>query len=192
MNENLQAFEAANPDIAKWWTGNSFEFAVSLRYQVGKGKPLTQRQFDAAKRCAAKYNQPKDDSIVVDTTGLERAFGRTPVRGLGNPKIRVNSGDHSMVLSRSAKPGVYYVKASELYFGKITVNGDGTGNFEKTSLCTPEALDSIKAALADIEGAAVRYGHKFGICSCCGRPLSNALSVKLGIGPICRGNFFGA
>ena len=41
----------------------------------------------------------------------------------------------------------------------------------------------------DIEAAAIEYGRATGTCSCCGRTLTNRLSIELGIGPICRGNF---
>jgi len=43
---------------------------------------------------------------------------------------------------------------------------------------------------ADIEGAAVRFGHEIGACSQCGRRLTNRISRELGIGPICGGRMF--
>lgn len=45
----------------------------------------------------------------------------------------------------------------------------------------------IWAVLADPEKEARLYGLKFNHCCICGLTLTNALSVKLGIGPICRG-----
>ena len=63
---------------------------------------------------------------------------------------------------------------------------------------TPNRLDSrladdVKAVLleaaADPLTAAIRYGRETGSCSCCGRDLTNAESIRLGIGPICREKF---
>jgi len=63
---------------------------------------------------------------------------------------------------------------------------------------TPNRLDSrladdIKAVLLEAASdpltAAVRYGKETGSCSCCGRDLTNAQSIELGIGPICREKF---
>ena len=38
----------------------------------------------------------------------------------------------------------------------------------------------------DPEAAMALYGHEIGRCGACGRQLTNALSRRLGIGPICR------
>lgn len=63
---------------------------------------------------------------------------------------------------------------------------------------TPNRLDSrladdVKAVLLEAASdpltAAIRYGKETGSCSCCGRDLTNAQSIELGIGPICREKF---
>lgn len=44
----------------------------------------------------------------------------------------------------------------------------------------------------DPYAAATAYGLQTGVCSCCsccGRELTNKLSVELGIGPVCREKF---
>lgn len=68
------------------------------------------------------------------------------------------------------------------YLGKVTPN------------CLDSRLaDDVKAVLfeaaADPLTAAIRYGRETGSCSCCGRDLTNAESIRLGIGPICREKF---
>lgn len=47
-------------------------------------------------------------------------------------------------------------------------------------------LPVLKAIGADPEAAMALYGHEVGQCGACGRRLTNKLSRKLGIGPICR------
>lgn len=47
-------------------------------------------------------------------------------------------------------------------------------------------MEGDQAALAAApKEAAVRWGRKTGRCSCCGRELTDATSVAMGIGPIC-------
>jgi hypothetical protein len=50
-------------------------------------------------------------------------------------------------------------------------------------------LTALLAIAADPMAAAIRHGQLEGQCSCCGRKLTNATSVELGIGPICRANW---
>lgn len=188
----LQAFEEAHPDIAAWWSGTRFDFALSLKNQVFNGKTLTERQMDAAKRCAARFAEGRPQAVSLDIQKLERAFARAHSKGLQRPRLRLLQAEYQFIITLGTR-GVFYVKTSDsLYYGKITPGQPTRGAFEKTNLCTPAIQDAILAALENIEEAAVRYGHATGSCSCCGRPLSNPLSVKLGIGPICRGHFFGA
>ena len=41
-------------------------------------------------------------------------------------------------------------------------------------------------AATDPLAAAIAYGRETGSCSCCGRELTNKVSIDLGIRPICR------
>lgn len=45
---------------------------------------------------------------------------------------------------------------------------------------------AVKLAVAEAE----KFGKITGYCMCCGRLLTNEKSVKLGIGPFCRGEYF--
>lgn len=49
----------------------------------------------------------------------------------------------------------------------------------------------VRAADKITMAEALKYGRITGICVCCGRTLTNELSVALGIGPICGGREFG-
>lgn len=74
------------------------------------------------------------------------------------------------------------------FYGKllvITKNPDNTphAQFEYR----PGLLKDITAKMTLDE--AVAFGKQFGFCCVCGRLLTNALSIELGIGPICRGYF---
>jgi hypothetical protein len=43
---------------------------------------------------------------------------------------------------------------------------------------------------AGVREAAIRYGHEIGVCSRCGRRLTNRISRELGIGPVCGGRYW--
>lgn len=54
------------------------------------------------------------------------------------------------------------------------------------------ALGAIKALTADMKmtmDEAKAFGVQYGVCCACGRTLTNAKSVELGIGPVCRKYF---
>jgi hypothetical protein len=53
-----------------------------------------------------------------------------------------------------------------------------------------QLVGEIKALLADgLDAAVLHFGHKTGACGCCGRELTQELSVKTGIGPVCAERF---
>ena len=55
--------------------------------------------------------------------------------------------------------------------------------------CDDPTRERVVAVASDPHAAAKAYGARTGECSCCGRELTNAESIELGIGPICRDKF---
>ena len=194
------AFEAANPVVAAWWTGSTFEFAIDMRNRMLNAGDLTKGQLEAVIRCAEKFNtvklerQAKAAAVVaaapvVDVSSIHVAFGKALAKGIKNPKLKMYSGAQSFTFSRakdsSANAGAIYVKSEEdLYLGKVM-----TGKFLKSRDCTPEAEAEVLKVLADPAQAAIAYGKEFGVCSACSRTLTDPVSIAAGIGPICAGNF---
>jgi hypothetical protein len=88
-----------------------------------------------------------------------------------------------------SNPGYLYIKNKSWdYVGKISPSG--TMTIMQESLITDEQKLAILNAIANPETTAMSYGKRTGVCCCCGRTLTNKLSIKLGIGPICRGFWF--
>jgi Family of unknown function (DUF6011) len=120
---------------------------------------------------------------------IKAAFEKAKASGIRKPKIRLFYDTHSFEISRAPdnglNPGSLYVKEQGAYLGKIVY-----GVFWPSYECTVESEDAVLNACANPLEAAVAYGQKFGICSCCGRTLSNQESIDLGIGPVCRERFF--
>lgn len=196
QEQNLAYFEESYPAIAAWWTGSTFEFAVSLREAVIKWGDLTPGQMAAAVKCVDKFNAAKAakaESVAnaqsVDISGLETAFKKGQQNSIKKPKLRLAEGDNSFVFSLAPasgrNAGSVYVAMDDLYLGKIS-----EGKFVKSRDCSTELERSVIAACVDPLQSAVAYGRRFGICSCCGRELTNGESIDLGIGPICRSKFF--
>jgi hypothetical protein len=70
---------------------------------------------------------------------------------------------------------------SNIYLGWITR--------DSTNLAEVALIKKVQSVAADPYSAAKIYGQNTGTCSCCGLELTNSLSIKLGIGPICREKF---
>lgn len=199
LASNLEKFEQAHPDIAAWWKDSQFEFAISLRMSVIKYGDLTERQIGAARSCIAKLaaskaekKAAKANAPVVDISSIKTSLERAKSNGIKRPKILLAGADTQLVFSLAAdnsrNPGAVYVKTKEYgaYIGKI----DG-GKFHKGRDCSPALEAGVIEVCADPAQAAIAYGKRYGVCSCCGRELSNPESIERGIGPICAGKYFG-
>lgn len=77
---------------------------------------------------------------------------------------------------------VYYPNGD--YAGKVTPEGAYKGN--------AQVKGALEAAAADPLKAAVAYGRQTGSCSCCGRTLTDPVSIYGGIGPVCLEKMAGA
>jgi hypothetical protein len=120
--------------------------------------------------------------------GLVRAIEKAQASGL--KRISMRFAD--FIIKPSKYEGKMYVFSHEKelnqwgtmsnkYLGWITSNA--------TSLGEVSLIQAVESAAADPYAAAKVYGQETGQCSCCGRELTNKLSIELGIGPICREKF---
>lgn len=192
------AFAVANPEAWAWINSNAnFPFAVSMREAIEKYGNLTDKQLAACWRCI-ESNRERDmqraaekvardvAAKVLDVSPLVAAFDHARNNAIaGKPvaslKIRFAGFSVSPAKATSANAGALYVKSNDgLYLGKVT-----GGRFFQSRECTPELESAFRDVCSDPKAAAIRYGHETGSCSCCGRELTNAGSIALGIGPIC-------
>lgn len=153
-------------EISSW---NSF--AASL-VQQSATRGLTQRQIDAAERMLGQ----RAKSGKVDLTHIMDMF---EYQGSKRAKFYADG----LVISTSRYPNVLYVVEidNDVYQGKID-----NGEFKAVADANPTTITRLQNIAKDPLAAAVAYGKATGICSCCGRELTNAVSIELGIGPICR------
>lgn len=119
-------------------------------------------------------------SVEAIATAFQAAHGA----GIKRPKLRLDTFVFSRAPDHGKNAGSIYVTERGDYLGKVS-----EGQFFPMRSCDDPTKARVIAAAADPSAAAKAYGAKTGECSCCGRELSNAESIELGIGPICRGKF---
>jgi hypothetical protein len=92
----------------------------------------------------------------------------------------------SLAPATGRNAGALYVVMidDDAYQGKV----DGV-TFKAVREAATSTVDALHRIAADPMEAAVRYGQKTGKCSCCGRKLTNKVSIEMGIGPICAGTW---
>ena len=201
LARNLAKFEKENPDFANWWANTEFPFAISLREAVAKYGGLTSAQLAAGRKCIAGLNEAKqikcaeaadrhkEAAPLVDSSGLMSALQRAKAAKLKGPKIVVeilgNRYTFTLAPANGTNPGAIYVSRNGDWIGKLV-----DGHYVQVAE-GDDATEAVRIACRDIRGAAVAYGRKTGVCSCCGRELTDPVSVEKGIGPICEGKYFG-
>lgn len=182
------AWAVAHTDVLQWLGRNvNNAFAQSLLRDLSAHGSLTTNQVEAIRRKAVVAAQVVPSAQLDDRGVLKLvdAFERARSSGLIRLKLRCGDYSFSPAKATSTNPGCIYVKADGEYLGKVTREA----GFHKSGDCTPEQLQAIIAICRDPLKAAILHGKQTGHCSCCGLLLTNAESVELGIGPICRGKW---
>jgi Family of unknown function (DUF6011) len=123
---------------------------------------------------------------ACDVSAIATAFASAVANGIKRPVLRLGSFQFSRAPDSGKNAGAIYVKSRDSgeYLGKVA-----GGEFHAVRSCDDPTRSEVLAVAANPHTAAKAFGAKWGICSCCGRELSNAESVRLGIGPICRDKF---
>ena len=128
------------------------------------------------------------DRPAYNFAGIIRAIETAQDRGLKRITMRFKD----FIAKPSKYAGKIYIFSHEkelnqwgtlsnIYLGWITSN--------ETNLGDVDLIQRVQSVAADPYAAAQLYGQQTGSCSCCGRELTNSLSIELGIGPICREKF---
>lgn len=127
--------------------------------------------------------RPQNDT--VDVSRIEALFDTARSNGLKRLKFRADGLTISPAPAGGMNPGALYVKdEQDVYLGKIA-----KGVYYPTRSAAETVADTIKAIAADPLAVGVAYGKKTGMCCCCGRELTDPVSIERGIGPICESNW---
>jgi hypothetical protein len=170
------------------WNG----FARSLVEQYDAKGSLSDKQAvaglgqieKAAARDAARAAEKESRKVAVDASNIKALFDKALASGIQKPGLWFGDIKLSLAGASSANAGAIYVKKGDSYQGKIT-----GGKF----LPVYGADASIGELLLTVAGNPAeelrRIGKTTNRCCCCGRTLTDPVSVANGIGPICAENW---
>ena len=173
-------------------------FLERLLADVDQGNILSQNAIDAGLRVVAKFQasrkeRDKEREKKSGDVGVERInklFETAMENGLKRPMFRT---ERLIIKLAKHHPDTLYVcdnavedreRGGAAYVGKIV-----NGRFEARREAEPDTLKLLVRIAKNPLKAAVEYGRSTGICCCCGRELTDPVSVENGIGPICQGKW---
>lgn len=193
--DRLAKFDKAHDGLGTWMKAQGWSnMLADLSAQLGTPRGLTERQIDAAKGIRAKCEARKAEKAVakaatsaeVDLSTIHAMFDKARNAGLNKLAYRAEGLVLSPARATSANAGGIYVKTvGGQYLGKVMGTKFLAGYDAK-----PEHKASLEVIARNPAEAAAAYGKKTGSCSCCGRELTDAKSIALGIGPICAEKWF--
>lgn len=175
FNESISLFSKIE-SISSWHS-----FAQSLMDQHRAGRAWSERQVaaasDALDRVEQRRREREQSALQVNLQPILDLFLTAAASGYKRPIYRAEGLILSLAPATGVNAGAIYVKSEDkLYLGKV-VQGRYLGK--------DEARTPLQRIAESPRDAAIRYGQRTGSCACCGRALTNAASIKLGIGPIC-------
>lgn len=193
IQSTIDSIEAQRPgmiaymrEIASW-----NNFARDILGNVDRGFHIGDRVLSAlftmidkieATR-AAKVAAAAANTKQVDLNRIREMFDVAVSNGAKKPVYRAEGLKISLAPASGRNAGALYVVVIEddAYQGKI----EGTA-YKAVREAAAGTYDALLRIAADPMKAAVDFGRATGNCACCGKELTNALSIELGIGPICR------
>lgn len=196
--ETVQAWREANAAEWDWINAGASrgnDFACSLNNYLSVKGRLTDGQLTAVQsaivRDAARTVEraaKQEAAPIASCPEIETAFARAKAAGIKRPKMILADYRFSAAPATGANPGAIYLKRTEdnAYLGKVA-----DGRFVRSRECSDQIANDVLRVMADPRAAAIAHGKQYGICSCCGRELTDATSVARGVGPVCYANYFG-
>lgn len=128
-------------------------------------------------RDAASWELASKFTLLTEGLKLRNAMYSTPEHPLIYVTVMGNMRD-----MRDMRVGE---KERETYYAGKIQDAVYKPSKEISKYGITEVLQLLNSVENDPRAAAITYGRKFGICSCCGRTLTNPVSIEAGIGPIC-------
>lgn len=175
-------------EIASW-----HNFAASLIEQFDDRGSLSDRQIEAGRGALARVAERREQkrreanaqaaekSGTVGVDAINALFATAIGNGLKKPIFRT---ERLTIKPAKKYADTLYVTDRALggeYVGKIV-----NGRFLARREAQPDTLNLLCTIASDPMKAAVEYGRSTGSCGCCGRELTDPISVANGIGPICQ------
>ena len=175
--------------------GKTSEFMRSLVDQFGQKGALSEKQVEAIRKFAAKRAEFQAQrsaereklAAEVDLSPIHAMFDKARESGLKKLQYRAEGLIIKPAPASGANAGALYVKTTEgHYIGKVVGN-----KFHPTRDAKQDNKDALLTIAKNPVEAAKAYGKLTGSCSCCGRELTDPVSIEAGIGPVCATKWFG-
>jgi hypothetical protein len=156
------------------------DFARTILSDLDRGRYVNANQMLAAERMMDKLDaRPQDQT--VDLSPIRKMFEAAVASGLKRPAYRALGLKITLAPATGVNAGALYVvtETDDTYQGKIVdVTFKATRGGDVHNKLLQIAQNPLEIA--------IEYGRKTGRCACCGKELTNAESISLGIGPICK------
>lgn len=168
--------------------GRGNEFAASLLEREDKNRYMSDAQINWVYKLAqdeldsAKMDE-EVEKLSIDASNILAALVEANVKGIKKPVLRLIAPDGTKIkvkyMTRGGNAGGAWITSNDELAGKINDQG------EYTNMRGCKLDEFIAAVNSNVQGAIVEYGRITSSCGCCGLPLTNSVSIALGIGPIC-------
>jgi hypothetical protein len=172
------------------------KFAYDMCDKERKGEYMSQAQVSWVYKMAEEQReaeQATDEAAPVrevDASNILASLAEARAKGIKKPVLRLlmPRDCHIKVkyMSTGKNAGGCWVTSNDNLIGKIDDGGVFTfigKPYTDNFIC--EVFEFIEATNADPKAALESYGRITSSCGCCGLPLTNKVSIALGIGPIC-------
>lgn len=188
-------FDAANPGVREFLMGAMkwSSFAASLFESLTKYHDLTEKQLAAAQsmmektkaRDAERNAQRAANTMTLDASNILGMFATAKANGLNRRALLAGGTEGKLKVTPSSdtsrNAGGLWVTVDDEFVGGISKAGE----FQPRNNTPAWAKDALLRMTADPAGEARLYGQRTGVCCCCGRELTDPVSIEAGIGPIC-------
>jgi hypothetical protein len=176
--------------------GGTFDFPQKLMDALAQYGTWTDGQLAAVEKLMARDAERakarnEQRTSTIDATKIEAAFAtarekaaRPGAVGIWTRPLKLRAADMDLTFTPGSEgsqwAGMVFVKAGDKKLGAIKA-----GAFKRRFECSDAETAAVIEACQDPAKAAVAFGKAWGICTVCGRTLTDDQSIARGIGPIC-------
>lgn len=187
----LADVHVAFPGLLQFIKDNAgvYDFFSDVMSQAIHSRSMSGKQvkkcMEIRQEALAELKKPAPFMAKADK--LWEVFENARTSGLEKPFLV--AGDVAVKPSDSGDPNRLAVFVSHGLAGYVEKTTTG-GLFMMSTDAPREWFAKIHPVLNDPERAAALFGQRTGTCGCCRRKLTDPVSVRRGIGPICAGRWF--
>jgi hypothetical protein len=180
--------------------GGTFDWPQKLlegleQYGTWTDAQLSKVQELMARDAARAKEREQTYSAIVDATKIEAAFATARAKaarpgaiGIWTRPLKLRAGEMDLTFTPGSEgsqwAGMVFVRAGDKKLGAIKA-----GAFKRRFECGDAETAAVIEACQDPGKAAVAFGKAWGICTVCGRTLTDDESIARGIGPICADKY---